>query len=194
MFLVHRPTDLRVRQVLESQSNVGFSYVDVGSTRGTLPGGFAVDRHAVELGRGAAVFERAREAVRSWSMFDIGWLELSPPDTPLVPGSTVAVLAHTFGVWSAHICRVVYVIDEERRYGFAYGTLPEHAESGEELFSVEWRADGPVWYEILAFSRPRHPAAKLAYPVSRILQAKFRRDSGRAMKRAVASVPPDAAG
>src|SRR5262245_46391050 len=42
------------------------------------------------------------------------------------------------------------------RHGFASGTLPAHAESGEERFIVEWdRADGGVWYDILAFSRPR---------------------------------------
>ena len=29
-------------------------------------------------------------------------------------------------------CRVVYEIAEERRRGFAYGTLPGHPESGEE--------------------------------------------------------------
>ena len=53
-------------------------------------------------------------------------------------------------------CRVVYVVDEEepiQRYGFAYGTLPDHAETGEERFLVEWnRASGEVWYDILAFS------------------------------------------
>ena len=35
-------------------------------------------------------------------------------------------------------CRVVYVVDEPDRRGFAYGTLPGHAESGEELFMVRF--------------------------------------------------------
>ena len=35
-------------------------------------------------------------------------------------------------------CRVVYVVDEPDRRGFAYGTLPGHAESGEELFLVRY--------------------------------------------------------
>ncbi len=35
-------------------------------------------------------------------------------------------------------CRVVYVIDEPDRRGFAYGTLPGHPESGEELFAVRY--------------------------------------------------------
>ena len=33
-------------------------------------------------------------------------------------------------------CRVVYVVDEPDRRGFAYGTLTGHPESGEELFTV----------------------------------------------------------
>lgn len=48
------------------------------------------------------------------------------------------------------------------RFGFAYGTLPGHVESGEERFQIEWhRSDDSVWYDILAFSRPNHPLARL---------------------------------
>ena len=70
----------------------------------------------------------------------------------LAPGTTVAILVHAFGLWSLNACRIVYVMDDHedagvRRFGFAYGTLAEHAESGEERFSVEWnRSDGAVWY------------------------------------------------
>lgn len=76
------------------------------------------------------------------------------------------------------------MIDEPRRYGFACGTLSEHAEAGEERFLVEWLEDGSVWYDLLAFSRPRHALARIAYPFGRMLQARFRRDSGRAMQQA----------
>jgi uncharacterized protein (UPF0548 family) len=59
----------------------------------------------------------------------------------------------------------VYVIDEEgpvKRFGFAYGALAEHEESGEERFTIEWnRDDDKVWYYILAFSRPRQMLAIL---------------------------------
>jgi hypothetical protein len=51
-------------------------------------------------------------------------------------------------------CRVVYVIDEPRRRGFAYGTLPGHPESGEEAFVLEQRDDGTIASNIIAFSRP----------------------------------------
>ncbi len=55
------------------------------------------------------------------------------------------------------------------RFGFAYGTLPGHVESGEERFLVEWdRGDDAVWYDILAFSRPNHVLTRLGYPVGEI--------------------------
>jgi uncharacterized protein (UPF0548 family) len=83
----------------------------------------------------------------------------------------------------------VYVVDEQgpvQRFGFAYGTLPDHAESGEERFTVEWHgADGAVWYDILAFSRPQQLLPRLGYPFTRKLQRRFARDSAAAMRRAV---------
>ena len=73
-----------------------------------------------------------------------------------------------------------------KRFGFAYGTMAEHAESGEERFTVEWdRDEDTVWYDILAFSRPRQMLARLGYPLSRLLQKRFAEDSKAAMLEAV---------
>jgi len=60
-----------------------------------------------------------------------------------------------------------------------------HVESGEERLLIERdTTDGSVWYDILAFSRPRHILAHLGYPWVRRLQNRFREDSGAAMQRA----------
>src|SRR5262249_51861973 len=84
----------------------------------------------------------------------------------------------------------VYVVDDEgpvQRFGFAYGTLPGHAESGEERFTVEGHEqDDAVWYDILAFSRPQQLLARWGYPFARRLQKRFARDAAAAMRRAVA--------
>ena len=73
-----------------------------------------------------------------------------------------------------------------RRTGFAYGTLPAHAEIGEERFAVEWQlADDSVWYDLYAFSRPGHLLARLGYPIARRLQRRFARESKQAMLDAV---------
>jgi uncharacterized protein (UPF0548 family) len=83
----------------------------------------------------------------------------------------------------------VYVVNEDgpiARYGFAYGTLAEHAERGEERFTVEWnRSEDQARYAILAFSRPNKTLAKLGYPLSRILQRRFGEGSKVAMLQAV---------
>ena len=72
-----------------------------------------------------------------------------------------------------------------RRFGFAYGTLPDHVECGEERFMIEWLADDSVWYDILAFSRPRHPLVRLSSPLARMLQKRFARESLLRMKAVV---------
>jgi len=79
------------------------------------------------------------------------------------------------------------MIDEEpgdmKRFGFAYGTLPDHAETGEERFTIEWHPnDDSVWYDILAFSRPNKLAAKLGYPITRVFQRRFARDSNERLR------------
>ena len=100
------------------------------------------------------------------------------------------MLARAVGLWVLNACRVVYVVEEEepvRRFAFAYGTLPEHAESGEERFQVEWLEDDSVWYAILAFSRPNQLFSRMAYPYVRHKQKQFARESMLAMKTAVAA-------
>lgn len=67
-------------------------------------------------------------------------------------------------------CRVVYVIDEADRCGFAYGTLPGHPESGEEAFLLDRGTDTATTFTITGFSRPATTAAKLAGPLARRVQ------------------------
>ena len=107
----------------------------------------------------------------------------------ILSGEVVAVIAHKIGLWWLNACRIVYVVDEPgpiRRFGFAYGTLPDHAGTGEERFLVEWdRASGEVWYDILAFSRPHQILTRLGYSYMRRVQEQFGKESAAAMVRAV---------
>jgi uncharacterized protein (UPF0548 family) len=148
-----------------------------------------VDRTRIKLGEGGKVFAAAKAALGCWEHFRLGWAEAWPPETPIQAGEVVAVVARPFGLWWLNACRIIYVVDEEgrvQRYGFAYGTLPEHAESGEERFTVEWHeADDAVWYDLVAFSRPQQLLARLGYPLARRVQKRFARDSAAAMRRAV---------
>jgi uncharacterized protein (UPF0548 family) len=186
---LRKPSAEKLRGFLAAQSKLGLTYAAVGATAAVPPGGYVVDRTRIKLGEGAGAFAAAKAALGRWEQFRLGWVEAWPPEAPIQAGQVVAVVARLFGLWWLNACRIVYVVSEEgpvQRYGFAYGTLPGHAESGEERFTVEWReADGAVWYDILAFSRPRQPLARVGYPFARRLQRRFARDSAAAMRRAV---------
>jgi uncharacterized protein (UPF0548 family) len=64
----------------------------------------------------------------------------------------------------------VYAVDQPRRQGFAYGTLPGHPESGEEAFIIEHLDDETVSFTITAFSRPSTAIARIAGPGGRLIQ------------------------
>jgi uncharacterized protein (UPF0548 family) len=76
--------------------------------------------------------------------------------------------------------RVVYVVDEPTRQGFAYETLTGHPESGEEAFVVERRGEA-VWLVVTAFSRPAYAVLWLGYPVLRAFQEVYTRRYLRAL-------------
>ncbi|HZU24865.1 MAG TPA: DUF1990 domain-containing protein [Bryobacteraceae bacterium] len=145
MFSLREPRQLR------RQGPSLLSYARSGMTREPVePRGFSLDEYCVRVGSGRADFARGPEAVREWKMFDLGWLRVDPPGATIVEGTQVAVVIRHFGFWSVNWSQIVYIVDEDRRFGFAYGTLMDHAESGEERFTVTLRPDGSVWYEIRA--------------------------------------------
>jgi uncharacterized protein (UPF0548 family) len=189
MLSLRKPTELTIGAFLAEQSRRSLTYAAVGATATGPPAGYAVDHTRVKLGTGEDAFRAAQAALEHWEHFRLGWVETWPPGVPLRPGEVVAVLARVVGLWWLSACRVVYTVDEDgpvRRFGFAYGTLPDHPETGEERFLIEWdRTDGSVWYDIVAFSRPRHVLARLGYPWVRRLQKRFGRDSAAAMQLAV---------
>jgi uncharacterized protein (UPF0548 family) len=189
MFLLREPSASAIESFLAAQRRQPFSYPEVGASLGPAPAGYNVDHNRVLLGSGEEAFARAVSAIRSWQMFNLGWCRLYPRGAPVEVDTTVAVLVRHFGFWSLNACRIVYLLagpGAVRKYGFAYGTVAEHAEVGEERFSVEWdEGDGSVWYDLYAFSRPGHLMARATYPLSRVLQRRFAKGSKAAMVRAV---------
>jgi len=183
------PSDSRLRRFIASQSECGLTYAAVGATAATPPDGFSNYRGRTRLGRGAACFQRAKAALDDWAQLHLGWLEVFPLKAPLEAGQVVAVGVRLAGVWSFNACRIVYVVDEAApaaRYGFAYGTLPDHVATGEERFLIEWNpADDIVSFEIVVFSRPRHWLARVGYPAIVCVQRRFRREAPEAMRRAI---------
>jgi uncharacterized protein (UPF0548 family) len=190
VFRLRRPHPSEVARLTVASASQPFSYAGVGETRGGGPPGYRLDRDEGVVGRGEADFRALTAAVRSWTMFNLPWVELHDPTTPIEPGQVVAFSSHQLGLWMVNLCRVVYVVDEPDgpvvRFGFAYGTLPGHAVAGEELFLATWdRATDEVRFAISKFSRARHPLVRLSGPIGRGIQDAFSKQAIARMARAV---------
>jgi len=189
MLCLSRPSQFQIEQFIDRLKELPLSYQPTGIAR-EFPRGFKVDEAFAVIGHGDAAFARAKQALINWQQFDLGWVKLFPTHALVETGTVVAVLVHHLGFWSLNGCRIINVLDndsDQPAFGFAYGTLTNHAESGEEIFEVAFNAvSQEVTYRIRAVSKPRAAFAVASYPVTRLLQSRFRRDSIAAMKRAVA--------
>jgi uncharacterized protein (UPF0548 family) len=148
-----------------------FTYAEVGGTRGEYPPGYHRFEARRRLGSGRDVFEQVATDILAYRM-QRGTGIFASADTPVAaPGTLLTVRLGLGPLGVTAPCRVVYVLDEPDRRGFAYGTLPGHPEIGEELFAVEYDpADGAVHGVVSAFSRPGTWYARLGGPVVRLIQ------------------------
>ena len=188
MFFLHRPSAQAIERFITQSRALELSYDPVGLAQRPTRS-FDVDETVVVIGKGRADFERARAALTAWKQFGVGWTELFPTNAPIETGTVVVLLIRHLGFWSLNGCRVVYRVGQDEpdhRFGFAYGTLTNHSEMGEEIFEVVLNPEtDDVTYRIHAASRPRAALARIGYPIARLLQARFRRDSAEAMKPVV---------
>jgi uncharacterized protein (UPF0548 family) len=98
----------------------------------------------------------------------------SPDGVPFIAAGTDAVFRTRIGpIILESPVRVVYLVDESRRQGYAVGTLEGHQLSGEELFVVEWRDDDSVWLVVRSFSKPATLVSRLGWPVVRAIQRAY---------------------
>jgi uncharacterized protein (UPF0548 family) len=149
------------------------TYDQVGRTSGVLPDGYHHLNTRMIVGLGTDGFAKAARALFGWQMHLRAGLRVST-SSATVEHDAVVMLGIGAGSFRLNApCRVVYIIDEPNRQGFAYGTLPGHPESGEEAFVVERANDDTVRFSITAFSRPASDLAKLAGPLGRIAQRRM---------------------
>jgi uncharacterized protein (UPF0548 family) len=79
----------------------------------------------------------------------------SPDGTPYVsPGMTAVMVFHIGPLTVKAPVKVVYVIDEPDRRGFAYGSRHGHPARAEQLQFVSREPDGSVWLTIRSISSP----------------------------------------
>jgi uncharacterized protein (UPF0548 family) len=116
-------------------------------------------------------FDEFGTAVDAATIDGAGEIPQAPDGSSLIKPGDTANLASAVGPFRVNApVRVVYVIDEPTRKGFAYGTLDGHPFSGEESWIIEREPDGSVWMEIRAFSRPSKWYWWVAYPAVRVMQ------------------------
>lgn len=185
MVCLHLPGDAALRQKLTEWQSVPLStpaFLSSGAGASPRRSGFIEDEHVVVLGHGDAVYDLACRALDAWRMFP-AWARVAREAVPMQhKGQVVAMVVRILGLWWINPCRVVTRCDGVDSHGFIYGTLPGHAECGEEMFQIRRHADGRVEYVIHAFSHPQHPCAWLGFPLARWWQCQFVWDSQQAMK------------
>jgi len=143
------------------------TYSEVGATAGPLPAGYHHVQKSAVIGRGRQMFEEAADKGMRWGMLRGAGLRVEATTEVAAVGSDVIV--HLGPVRAP--CRVVYLVDEPDLRGFAYGTLPGHAESGEERFVVRYAAaSDEVVAEVTAFSRHATWWSRLGSPVTSVAQ------------------------
>lgn len=143
------------------------TYPEVGATAGDLPSGYRHVQRSAVIGTGRERFEQAAAEGLRWGMLRGAGLRVQATAPEATVGADVLV---NLGPVAAP-CRVVYVVDEPDRRGFAYGTLPGHAECGEERFVVRFDPQtGDVHAEVTAFSRHATWWSRLASPVTTLVQ------------------------
>ncbi|WP_254127016.1 DUF1990 family protein [Aquihabitans sp. G128] len=98
------------------------------------------------------------------------------PADATAEADTTVLVALRFGPLTVVAAnRIAAVVDEPRRWAFAYASLPGHAEVGEEAFAVEHRADDTVWAVVAATAHIALPGHRFLQPVFAPLPRRFAR-------------------
>lgn len=135
------------------------------------------------LGHGRDVYEIAARHLRAWAPQRHIGATVVPAGAPIETGTTVLVVARLGMAAIVVPNRVVGVIDDADRSGFAYGSLGGHPERGEEAFVVSIDDGGVVTATVTVDAVPAGGLATLAAPFTYGIQRL-------ALKRYLAALAP----
>ncbi len=125
---------------------------------------------STSLGAGRDIFDAAVDGLRRWACHPGIGAQVHPADAAIAVGATVLVVLRVGPVRLVVPDRIVAVIDEPDRFGFAYGTLPGHDERGEESFLIEHLPDGTVRATVRVAAVAASLPARAASPIVRSFQ------------------------
>ncbi len=136
-----------------------FTYPEVGASDGLpdrVPEGYVAFSRSRRLAR--RDFEGATEDLLRWQVQRRAGLRVQS-STPRIERDTVVEMRLGVGPAALRIpCRVVSVVDEADRQAFAYGTLPGHPETGEEVFVLTRDPEGALDADRQRLLPARHAA------------------------------------
>lgn len=139
-----RPSAVQLDRMLAVARDSSLTYDHVGTTMPPVDVRGPVRQRHLVLGHGPGAFERAVLGLRQWSCHDGIGATVHPGDAAIEAGESLLVVLPVGPACILVPNRVVAVIDEPGRFGFAYGTLDGHQEHGEESFLAELLDDGTV--------------------------------------------------
>lgn len=179
---VRRPSGGYLAGLLARCRDDDLTYAPPGcSLADATPAGFTRRRWSTNCGSGDS-FAQAVYALSHWRVQENAGLVVRS-DGPVAVGTNVAMSAPMPLVGYIDVtCRVVAVIDEPDRFGFAYGTLTVHPERGEEAFVVTREGDS-LRFDVTAVSSHANVLTRLAAPIADRLQASASARYLRAMER-----------
>lgn len=153
------------------------TYAPVGaslSADGAAPQGWERLHRSAPVGRWRADLDAAAERLLTWEVHRRAGFLVEATHPRAQVGAVVVLrfrrLPRPLRDRLAIPCRVVAVVDEPDRRGFAYGTLPGHPEAGEESFVVMIDERGHVRAELTAVSRPAWRLARALPGPARLAQ------------------------
>lgn len=114
---------------------------------------------------GHRAFARAVDGLRAWVPQRHLGARIHPPEATVEVGQTLLVLLAFGPLEVTAPNRVVEVVDEADRFGFAYATLPGHPARGEEAFLVERVDGGALHLEVTVDAVPATLAGRALAPL-----------------------------
>jgi uncharacterized protein (UPF0548 family) len=169
------------------------TYADAGGTRPDLtswspPSGYRSFGRTVEVGRGPVDWNQASTALLSWGVktrsgFRVERADGADPSGPVTAGADYWLVASFGPLRVREPARVVAVVDEPDRCGFAYGTLDGHPVSGEEAFLLTLTRDGMVRLTLRSLTRPGRGVWRVAFPLILVAQRWYRFRYSRALRQ-----------
>jgi uncharacterized protein (UPF0548 family) len=147
------------------------------------PAGYLRYARTVGIGRGQQQWEAAAHAVLDWQIKTRSGftVERLTAGTRVREGADYRLTAGFGPLTVQEPVRVVAVVDQPARCGFAYGTLDGHPVSGEEAFIVHRTADGEIRLTLRSLTRASRGGWRLAFPLLLAAQRYYRRRYLRAL-------------